>query len=108
MSTCFTTALSCAAARASTIWKRSSPKRLRSSEVSMPWLSASLVVSTDQIEPLSEALMNAGALSVDVCDADAGTQWEHPIFDEPDHAASAGWSRARVSALFDVDRDVGG
>lgn len=72
----------------------------------MAWLSAILVVSADRVERLSDALMTVGALSVDVSDADAGTQHERPIFDEPDHPASAGWSRARVSALFALDADI--
>ncbi|HEY0338264.1 MAG TPA: 50S ribosomal protein L11 methyltransferase [Burkholderiales bacterium] len=72
----------------------------------MPWLSAILVVDTAHVERLSEALMDSGALSVDVSDADAGTAWERPIFDEPDYADSIGWSRARVSALFGADIDV--
>lgn len=72
----------------------------------MPWLSASVTVDTELVEPLSEALMSAGALSVDVSDADAGTPWERPIFDEPDSASSAGWLHARLSALFLIDADV--
>src|SRR4051794_2658426 len=72
----------------------------------MPWLSASMTVPTDAVEPLSDALMAAGALSVDVSDADAGTEWERPIFDEPDGARAGEWLRARVSALFDTDVDV--
>lgn len=72
----------------------------------MPWLSAALVVDTALIEPLSDALLAAGALSVDVADADAGTPWERPIFNEPDSASSAGWARARLSALFGIERDV--
>jgi ribosomal protein L11 methyltransferase len=74
----------------------------------MPWLSASLTVATDLVEPLSDALMGAGALSVDVSDADAGTQWERPIFDEPDGERAGEWVRARMSALFGIDADVAG
>jgi ribosomal protein L11 methyltransferase len=40
------------------------------------------------------------ALSASVEDADAGTDAEQPVFDEPGVAAGAGWQRARVSALF--------
>jgi ribosomal protein L11 methyltransferase len=71
----------------------------------MPWLSASLTLEPDYVEALSDALMSAGALSVDVSDANAGTEWETPIFDEPD-GERAGWRRARVSALFAADADV--
>ncbi|MGZ5227937.1 MAG: 50S ribosomal protein L11 methyltransferase [Burkholderiales bacterium] len=72
----------------------------------MPWLSATVVVDTALVEPLSEALIDAGAVSVDVSDADVGTAWERPIFDEPNHPASSTWLRARLSALFGADADV--
>jgi ribosomal protein L11 methyltransferase len=72
----------------------------------MPWLSVSLTVDTDFVEPLSDALMAAGALSVDVSDADAGTERERPIFDEPDGERAGEWVRARVSALFGIDADI--
>ena len=72
----------------------------------MPWLSASFTVDSASADALSDALMAAGALSVDVADADAGTEWERPIFDEPDGATAGEWMRARMSALFDIDADV--
>lgn len=68
-------------------------------------LLACLTVERDLAEPLSDALLAAGALSVDVADADAGTHAETPIFDEPGGALSPGWARARVSALFAADAD---
>jgi ribosomal protein L11 methyltransferase len=52
--------------------------------------------------------MDAGALSVDVSDADAGTPDERPIFDEPGGAPAPQWSRARLSALFNRDIDADG
>lgn len=72
----------------------------------MPWLNASFTVDPQWVEPISDALVAAGALSVDVCDADADTPWERPIFDEPDGALAPGWSRARVGALFAIDVDL--
>jgi len=72
----------------------------------MPWLSATLSVERDLAEPLSDALMEAGALSVDVSDADAGTPGERPIFDEPGGAPALAWARARVIALFAADAHV--
>ena len=56
--------------------------------------------------PLSDALIAAGALSVDTADADAGTDWERPIFDEPGELPATGWVRARVTALVREDADV--
>jgi ribosomal protein L11 methyltransferase len=72
----------------------------------MPWLSATFVVDTALVDPLSDALIDAGAISVDVSDADAGTAWERPVFDEPDYPASSTWSKARLSALFGADANV--
>src|SRR5687768_3538676 len=72
----------------------------------MPWLSASFTVDSASADALSDALMVAGALSVDVSDADAGTEWERPIFDEPGGARAGEWVRARMSALFAIDSDV--
>ena len=74
----------------------------------MPWLRATLVIDSACVESLSDALADAGALSVEVSDAAAGTQRERPIFDEPDQESSAGWTHARVSALFPVEEDVPG
>jgi ribosomal protein L11 methyltransferase len=71
----------------------------------VPWLSASLTLESELVEPLSDALLAAGALSVDVSDADAGTEWEKPIFDEPD-GSRIGWTHARVCALFPAEFDV--
>src|SRR5690242_2111015 len=72
----------------------------------MSWLSANIVVERELAEPLSDALIEAGALSVDVSDADAGTPDERPIFDEPGGAPAPQWSRARVAALFNRDVDA--
>ena len=66
----------------------------------MAWLSVALIAGTDTVDALSDALLEQGALSVDVADADAGTQFEKPIFDEPGEVRSGSWSRGRVTALF--------
>jgi len=72
----------------------------------MPWLSASFIVDSAAADAVADALMGVGALSVDVSDADAGTEWERPIFDEPDGARAGGWLHARMSALFEIEADV--
>jgi ribosomal protein L11 methyltransferase len=72
----------------------------------MPWLSATTTVARDFAEPFSDALLEAGALSVDVSDADAGTAGERAIFDERGGAPAAGWAHARVSALFAADTEI--
>ncbi|HSQ05165.1 MAG TPA: 50S ribosomal protein L11 methyltransferase [Burkholderiales bacterium] len=66
----------------------------------MYWLAVSLVVDSRAVNALSDALLDNGALSVDVGDAAAGTAWEKPIFDELGGAPAADWERAKVCALF--------
>lgn len=56
-------------------------------------------------ERLGDALVEAGALSVDVADADAGTPDERAAFDEPGEAARS-WRRCLVTALFGADADL--
>ena len=74
----------------------------------MPWLT--LIVDTDaaHAEALSEALLELGALSVDLLDADAGTADEQAIFGEPGESPPGVWLHNRVSALFNDDQDVPG
>jgi ribosomal protein L11 methyltransferase len=69
-------------------------------------LSVALSVASDLADSLSDALIAAGALSVDTSDADAGTAWERPIFDEPGELPAHTWTRARVTALFSEDAEV--
>ncbi len=49
----------------------------------MAWLTLSLKASADYAEALSDALLEHGALSVDMLDADADTPDEQAIFGEP-------------------------
>ncbi|MDO8349893.1 MAG: 50S ribosomal protein L11 methyltransferase [Gallionella sp.] len=74
----------------------------------MSWLT--LIVDTDAVhaEALSDALLELGALSVDLLDADADTPDEQAIFGEPGEPPPGVWQHNRVSALFDADRDVAG
>ncbi|MFN3543336.1 MAG: 50S ribosomal protein L11 methyltransferase [Thiobacillus sp.] len=72
----------------------------------MPWQSVRLRVDSKQAEPLSDALMEAGALSVSLEDADAGTVDETPLFGEPDHPTAELWPHSIAVALFESDADV--
>jgi ribosomal protein L11 methyltransferase len=54
----------------------------------------------------SDALLEAGALSVDISDPHAGTERESPLFGEPGHAPSALWHTSRLAALFPRDAPV--
>ena len=64
----------------------------------MPWLCAIIETAEESVEILSDALMEVGALAVDVQDAAAGTDEERPIFAEPGEAPAAGWRSNRVGA----------
>ena len=57
-------------------------------------------------ERWSDALIEAGALSVDVSDPAAGTPHEAPVYGEPGLGDAAFWSISRVDALFGADADV--
>lgn len=65
------------------------------------WTSVTLQADADKAEALSDALMEAGALSVSIEDADAGTEAETPQFGEPGHLPTSLWDHSRVIALFD-------
>lgn len=54
---------------------------------------------------MADALMENGALSVSIEDADAGTPAEKPQFGEPGSSNSPGWERSRVVALLDETAD---
>lgn len=72
----------------------------------MSWTEIVIEVPLHQAELLSDALMEAGALSVSVEDADAGTEAEQPVFGEPGmEPTQPGWERSRVVALVDADAD---
>ncbi|MDD2721437.1 MAG: 50S ribosomal protein L11 methyltransferase [Gallionella sp.] len=72
----------------------------------MAWLT--LIADTDaaHAEALSDALLEHGALSVDLLDADADTPDEQAIFGEPGEPPPGVWQHNRVSALFDAGSDV--
>src|SRR5512136_2171348 len=74
----------------------------------MSWLTLSVRAEADYAEALSEALLENGALSVDMLDADADTPDEQAIFGEPGEPTSAVWQHNLVNALFESDADVAG
>jgi len=72
----------------------------------MSWTEIVIEIARDNAEAMSDALMEAGALSVSVEDADEGTEAEQPLFGEPGmEPKEAAWERSRVVALTDVDAD---
>lgn len=75
----------------------------------MSWIEIVIEVARSHAEALSDALMEAGALSVAVEDADLGTAAEVPLFGEPGmEPDQAAWERSRVVALTDADADQDG
>jgi ribosomal protein L11 methyltransferase len=76
------------------------------------WLSISVKTDAIHADSLSDALMDAGAISVSVEDALAGTDLETPQFGEPDGLINAPvtplWTESRVIALFEPATDLVG
>lgn len=72
----------------------------------MAWIS--LIFKTDAVhaELLSEALMEQGALSVDIHDAAANSDDEQPLFGEPGNLTGEIWQNSEVSALFNDSTNV--
>jgi len=72
----------------------------------MSWTEILIEVAREHAERMSDALMDAGALSVSVEDADEGTEAERPLFGEPGmEPVEAAWERSRVVALTDQTAD---
>ncbi len=72
----------------------------------MAWQSLRIEAGSDVAESLSDALVELGALSVGIEDADAETPDEQPIFGEPGEGEPGVWQRNVVSALFDEGLDL--
>jgi ribosomal protein L11 methyltransferase len=73
----------------------------------MGWLSVSFELEAADVDAVSEALLEAGAVSVEVTDADAGSAAEQPLFDEPGLERAPAWRRSQVSALIEEGADAG-
>ncbi|MFK7965381.1 MAG: 50S ribosomal protein L11 methyltransferase [Burkholderiaceae bacterium] len=66
------------------------------------WVELSFVIDQSHADALSDALLEAGALSVQVLDDDAGTDAEQAVFGEPGMpAAPLGWRASRLVTLCD-------
>jgi ribosomal protein L11 methyltransferase len=74
------------------------------------WVSVALTTDAAHADSLSEALLAAGAISVSVEDAQAGTDEETPQFGEPgganDQPIVPLWAESRIVALFDPSEDL--
>jgi ribosomal protein L11 methyltransferase len=72
----------------------------------MSWSEIVIEVARHHAERLSDALMDAGALSVSVEDADEGTEAERPLFGEPGmEPTEAAWERSRIVVLTETTVD---
>ncbi len=75
----------------------------------MGWQALNLPVEASRAEELADLLMELGALSASVEDADAGTDSEQPIFGEPGMQQEGDpqyWQHNRLTALFEADADI--
>jgi ribosomal protein L11 methyltransferase len=71
----------------------------------MPLISLTLNLSEQHADVFGDALLDAGAVSVNVEDAEVGTAQEKPIFGEP--GASGGmWQHCKLIALFQDNADA--
>ena len=72
----------------------------------MSWITLIIKADVAHAELLSDALMEQGALSVDIHDAAADTLDEQLLFEEPGEPSGEIWQNAEVSALFNQDTDI--
>ncbi|MCB5191012.1 50S ribosomal protein L11 methyltransferase [Methylobacillus arboreus] len=69
----------------------------------MGWISLKIEAKDNNAELLSDTLMELGALSASIEDANAETPDEQPIFGEPGDPPPGIWQQNVVSALFDEE-----
>lgn len=74
----------------------------------MPWTAVTLTVPAAAADALSDALLAAGALAVDVSDADEGTPAERAIYGEPGEPVEGKWRAARLAILYPAGTDAAG
>ena len=72
----------------------------------MAWCNVCFLTDASHAEPLCDALLEAGALSASIEDADAGTPDEQPQFGEPGSVNTPGWTHSKVVVLFEPDADI--
>ena len=72
----------------------------------MAWVSLHIEASSQTAELLIDTLMEIGALSASIEDANAETPDEQPIFGEPGDPPPGIWNQNIISALFNDDVDV--
>lgn len=73
----------------------------------MSYTALSFEIPGDEADAWEDALLDAGALSVETSDADAGTVAEQALYGEPGEPVEAHWPRARLVALIPTGVDAG-
>jgi ribosomal protein L11 methyltransferase len=72
----------------------------------LAWLAANFEIEGQYVDMLTDALMAAGAIFVDMTDAHVTTPLEQIIYAEPGQVSELTWKNNRLSAIFDLNRDV--
>jgi len=72
----------------------------------MPWIAAELVLDARVVTSFADALLEQGAISVDVTDARSGSGDEQAIYMEPGEDVTLAWGDNRVVSLFESGADV--
>jgi len=72
----------------------------------LPYLALRFDADGDAADAWADALLDAGALSVDVTDQRAGTADEAPLFGEPGEPVPGRWPVNRITALFGAGTDA--
>jgi len=72
----------------------------------VPYLAFAFESRAADADAWSDALLEAGALSVDLADPQADTAAEQALYGEPGTPADLRWPRCTLTALFDGDADV--
>src|SRR5439155_17527343 len=105
---CSSTTRSCAAARRSTTSRNGSrsASRPRSAGLArrLVYRNLRFDAAAAEAEAWSDALLAAGALSVELSDPHAGADGETPVYAEPGHDTAL-WPLSRVTALFPEPAD---
>jgi ribosomal protein L11 methyltransferase len=72
----------------------------------MAWISLRIEADSQNADLLSDTLMEVGALSASIEDANAETPDEQPIFGEPGDPPPGIWNKNIISALLADDADI--
>jgi ribosomal protein L11 methyltransferase len=72
----------------------------------MPCLVAELMIDAQTVTLFSDALLEHGAVSVEITDACSGTDDERALYGEPGASDAYAWDKNRLAALFDEGADL--